>query len=127
MARLSHSTTRFHVPLSRDFSTALLNSVRFHLKLYGTARPVASYAVGMLGKVLEGACPRNGVRTGAAQLVIQGSAQGLLMTLHLPSRLISPARLRLLLRSPPPGVQVAFKAGRRGPVLTLAAPTAARD
>jgi len=127
LARLSHSTTRFHVPLSRDFSTALLNSVRFHLKLYGMARPVASYSVGMLGKVLEEACPRNGVRTGAAQLVIRGSVNGLVMTLHLPSRLISAARLKHLLHSPPPGVQVAFKSGVRGPVLTLAASTAERD
>jgi len=122
LARLSHSTTRLRVPLSRDFSFALLDSVRFHLKLYGMTRPMASYSVGMLRRVLEGTCPRNGTRSGGAQLVIRGSSSRFVMTLHLPAGLIARARLQALLPSrPPAGVQVTLKAGKRGPVLTLAA------
>jgi hypothetical protein len=127
LARLSHSTTRLLVPLSREFNIALLNSVRFHLKLYGIARPAASYSLAALGQVMEGISSRNGARGNAAQLILRASGSKLRMTLRPPAGLIATARLKALLPSPPPGVQVSLKAGKGGQVLTLEAPIPGRD
>ncbi len=127
MARLSHSTTRLLVPLSREFSTALLNSVRFHLRLYGIARPAASYSLEAIGKVMERISPRNGSKASAAQLIIRASGRTFHMTLRLPAGLIAASRLQALLPSSPPGVQVKLKPGRGGPVLSFEALIPGRD
>lgn len=121
MARLSHSTTRLLVPLSREFSIALLNSVRFHLNFYGVARPAASYSLGTIGKVMNRLSPRNGSKPGTAKIIIRASGSKLHMTLRLPAGRIAASRLRALLPASPRGVQVELKSGKGGPVLTFEA------
>jgi len=121
LARLSRSTTRLLVPLSRDFCSALLHSVRFHLKLYGMPRAMASYSMKTLEKVLHRTTTRNGAKAGAVQVVIRASGQTLLLSMRLPGGLIAPARLKSLLPASPPGVRVALKAVKGAPVLTFEA------
>src|SRR5262245_2168294 len=127
LARLTHGTTRLHVPLSREFSTALLNSVRFHLRFYGVARPAASYSLALIGKVMERFSRRNGTRQSAAQMVIRGSKNKLHMTLRLPPGLIAAARLKRRLPSSPPGIEATLKAAKGGPVLTVDISISRRD
>ena len=122
MARLSHSTTRLLVPLSREFTIALLNSVRFHLKFYEVGRPAASYSLETIGKVMNRISGRNGSKAGTAKIIIRASGSTLHMTLRLPAGLIAASRLQALLPTSPRSVQVNVKAGKAGPVLTFEAP-----
>jgi hypothetical protein len=105
--------------VSREFSIALLNSVRFHLKLYRIARPASSYSLAALRHLMERISARNGATGNTAQLIVQASGSKLRMTLRLPARSIAQARLRALPRPAPPDVKATLKTVKGLQVLTL--------